>query len=846
MNSSVLKKAFPHLIAIAVFLIVAVVYCKPALEGKVVSQSDVVQWKQMAQQSFEYKEKHGHFPLWTESTFGGMPAYTIAMSNQSFLQLDPLSKTLSLGLPEPINYFWLACISFYILMVVMGINPWVGIMASLAYAYSTYDPVIIVTGHVTKMLAISYAPGVIAGLLLLYTRRYIWGLFVFTLFFALQINSNHLQVVYYVAMAMGLMTIFYLVDSVRKQQLKPMLIGIALAAVGGLIAYGTSTSGTLPLQEYTKETMRGGRTELASSTGKQETGAGLEKWYAFQWSYGIGETVTLFAPNIYGGGGHGRLITDNSKFAEKLNEEMGMPEDNGLAYVQDLSYWGPQPSTSGPVYLGAVIVFLSILGFILVKGWQRWWLLSISIVGIVLAWGDHFKAVNYFLFDYLPLNNKFRAPTLALILPQLAAPILAALGLTALIENKEPAAELFKKFKLTAYVGGALVVLLAGIYFMGDYQGSNDNRFKEQLINAKIRGLSQGKQPGPDAQAQAVASVNSVMKGLQDDRRSIAGHDLLRTTIFFLLTGLLIYFFLKGRIKPMALTVVLLVLSTYDLIAVDSDYLGYSDYIEQSDFEAALQPTQADQQIKADPDKGYRVVDELGGDPFTDARASYFHNSLGGYSPAKLGMYQDLIDSQLRKGNMQVYNMLNAKYFIQRDPQTNQPVARVNPQAYGPCWLVSSIHYVADGKEEMRALDSINVRDTVIIQKKFADQIKTNPVPDSTASIKLITNDNDDIKYTFSSKTDQFAVFSEIYYDKGWNAYIDGNKAPYFRVDYLLRGMPVPAGNHAIEFKFEPHSYAISQTIAGLSDLLVYLLLIAVIVSELRRRKAQTPTPAKA
>jgi Bacterial membrane protein YfhO len=843
MNSTFLKKALPHIIAIAVFLIVAVVYCRPTLQGKVVSQSDVLQWKEMAQQSFEYKDKTGHFPLWTESTFSGMPAYTIAMDSQGSFNYGYLGYLLSWGLPQPISFFFIACVCFYLLMVVLKVNPWVGVLASLAYAYCSYDPVIIVTGHITKMQAIAYAPGLLAALLLLFQRRWLWGTFLLALFVAFQLQTQHLQIVYYTFMSMGLLTVFYLANAFRLGEWRPALIAIGLAAVAVVIGYGTSTVNTMPVQEYSNETMRGGRTELTNGNSKLESKTGLSVDYAFQWSYGVGETLTLIVPDIYGGGSANNLeIGDNSKFAEKMSEELGAPEDTGIQFANGYAYWGALPFTTGTVYLGAVICFLAILGFVFLKDWTRWWLLSVIVVGIVLSWGKNFPALNNFLFDHFPFYNKFRAPSTALFMPQLAVPVLVALGLNYLLTAKVDATERWKKFKTASFVTGGLLVVLIGFYFMASYQGEGDIRLKDRLVQMKTQQLSQGRQGGQDTQQQAIATGNSLLKGLQADRQTMYGSDLLRTIILIVLAGALVAFYLKGRIKQPVLLAGLLVLSSYDLLAVASRYLSQDSFVEQADFDSAITPGAADTQIKNDPDKNFRVLDESGGDPFADAKASYFHNSVGGYSPAKLGLYQDLIDHQLSKGNMQVYDMLNTKYFIQADQRGGQPVARLNPGAFGPCWLVKAIHYVKDGNEEMKALDSINVKDTAIVQQRFASLVKAGPVPDSTASIRLENNLNDKIIYKSSAKTNQFAVFSEIYYDKGWNAFIDGQAAGYLRVDYVLRGMSIPAGEHTIEFRFEPRSYTTGIRISIWSSVLIYLLLIATIAMEWKNRNRQHPT----
>jgi hypothetical protein len=822
MNSTFLKKALPHILAVIVFLVVAIVYCKPALEGLIVNQHDTLGYKGMAQQSFEFKEKHGHFPLWTESMFSGMPAYTIAMDQKSNIALGYLSYILTLGLPAPISYFFLACICMYILTLVLRINPWIGVLASLAYAYSTYDPIIIVVGHITKMQAIAYAPAVIASLLLIYQRKWLWGAALLTCFFSFQVATQHLQVVYYTFISAAFLTLFYLIDSYRKGQIKPMLISIAIAAGAALIGFGALAVSNLPTQEYAKETMRSARTEL---TGKDVTNTmskgGLSPEYAFNWSYGITETANLLVPNAQGPGDLGRSITGNSKFVDKMTE-VGVPEDQALAMANSYAYWGEQPGTAGPAYMGAVCCMLFILGLVFVKGWQKWWLLSIAIVGIVLAWGKNFSVVNDFLLYHLPLYNKFRAPTQSLVLPQFALPLLGALGLDALIRSQESADMLWKKFKQAMFIMAALLVLVAGFYFTANYKAERDAMIQQRFVQMASRGQST-----PQAQQQATELASSLMNGLRADRQSIFGSDLLRTIILIALSGALIGLYIKGKYKQQLILLAgLLLLSTFDLLAVGRRYLTDENFIDPAEYEAQLAPTAANRQIRTDPDKNFRVFDQSAGDPFQDSHASYYHNSIGGYSPAKMGLYQDLIDRQLRNGNMRVYNMLNTKYFIEPNQSTGQPEARLNPDAYGPCWLVSSIHYVADGNEEMKALDSTNLRDTVIIQKKYQSQVKFAPVADSTAKLQLVENLNDKINYKFSAKTNQFAVFSEIYYDKGWNAFIDGNKADIIRVDYVLRGMSIPAGDHNIEFRFEPRSYELGNIINVWCSILGFLLLI--------------------
>jgi hypothetical protein len=852
MKSPFFKKALPHLIAIVLFLVVAIVYCRPALEGKVVNQSDVTQWKEMARQSFEYKEKYGRFPLWIESAFAGMPGYTIAIDGASTINVGYLGTVVFLGLPQPICFFFLACVCFYILMAVLRVNPWIATLAALAYAYSSYDPIIIGTGHVTKMWAIAWAPGVVAAFIMLLKRHYWWGTALLAFFFAMQMSSQHLQIVYYTGICMALLALFYVIDAFRNGKLKEAAIALGLAVVAGGIGFGTSVGSTLPDEEYAKETMRGGRTEL-SKTNAQESKNGLSYDYAFMWSYGIGETMTLAVPDAAGGGDlNTPEIGDNSKFADRAMQDIGISEDQALNDANYAVYWGPQPSTSGPVYLGAVICFLTIFSLVLLKGWAKWGLLASVIVGIIMAWGNHLTSINYFLFDHLPYYNKFRSPSTALFLPQLAAPILVALGLQQLLTGGLDAATLWKKFRTTAAAAGVLIVIILGYYFMAGFKPSGlnerENNRKQAWIQAKTQQLTRTGQPAETAQGQAQTSVNSAFKGLDEDRQSMYASDMWRSIALIVLTAALLGLFVKKKIKsPIVLLVGLILLSSYDLLGVASRYLKTESYADPADLEQSVQPSPADQQIMADPDKNFRVYDASDRGQFSqDARASNFYNSLGGYSPAKLGLYQDLIDHQLSKGNIQVFDMLNTRYILEADPRTGQFVAERNPGAFGPCWLVKGIHYVKDGDEEMQALDSVNVRDTVIIQQKYASRIPFQPVPDSTASLHLVDNVLEKIDYKFSAKTNQFAVFSEIYYDKGWNAYLDGKKTDYLRVDYLLRGMAVPAGEHTIEFRFEPHSYKLGTALTNWFSLLIYGMMIAAGVVEWRKRKAQAPAPTPA
>jgi Bacterial membrane protein YfhO len=835
MYSSLLKKAVPHLVAVVLFLVVALVYCKPALDGKVLNQSDVVNYKWMSQQSAEYKAKYGHFPLWTESAFGGMPGYNIAMDAKSKIQIGYLSYIITLGLPKPISFFFLAAICFYILTQVLRINPWVGILASLAFAYGTFNPVLVAVGHESEFQAIGYAPAVVASLLLIYQGRRLAGAALLVCFIGLQMSTQHLQIIYYTGWLCAFITVAFVVKSWKEKTMMDLVRSVPVAIAAALVGFGTYAITLLPTNEYAKETIRGGQSELTGG-GKSKSKGGLDKDYAFQYSNNLGETLTLIVPGAYGGGTDGKLYGEDSKFVQKM-EELGYPEDAAIENVNSLSYWGAQPIQAGTVYMGAVVCFLFILGIVFVQGWTKWWILTAAVVGILLSWGKYFPSFNFFLFDHLPFYNKFRAPTMALFFDQFSFPLLAALGLDQLLKIDNASDKAWKKFKSAVIISGGLLLLITVIYFSSDFKSPNDNGLKENLTGKLVQQAARGKQPTPEVQQQATAVGNSVISALKEDRKSLFGSDLLRTTLFIVLAAALVGLYLKKRIKPIILIIGLLVISSYDLLAEARKYLGEDNFVDPDAMESAFAPDGADQKILSDPNRNFRVFNESVRDFTTDARTSYFHNSLGGYHPAKLALYQDLIENQLSKGNFMVFNMLNTKYIIRSNPATGQRDAMVNPNAFGPCWLVKSIHYVGSADEEMKALDSINVRDTAIVDKRYEGIIPFAPVADSSATIKLLENLNDKITYSFSAKTNQFAVFSEIYYAQGWDVYLDGKKVDYCRVDYVLRGMPVPAGNHQIEFRFEPHSYELGSTITIFSSLIGYVLLFLAVVLGWKKAK---------
>ncbi|MDP9043019.1 MAG: hypothetical protein M3N30_13660, partial [Bacteroidota bacterium] len=727
MNSMFLKKALPHVIAMVVFWIVSVAFNKTALEGKTLRQSDVQGFTGMARQSVEFRERFGHFPLWTESMFSGMPAYNIAFEGTSPVNIGYLNHLFYVG-PKPIYFFFIACVCFYILTQVFGLSLLISLLGSVAYAFATFNPILVSVGHDTELIAIGYLPAVIAGALLILRGRYLGGTALMTVFFGLEVSTQHLQIVYYTGIIIGIIAIVYIITNRKEKKPVHFLVAsllLAFSLVVGMLNYAYTL---LPTKDVSTETMRGGKSQLTQADTKNTTKGGLNKDYAFSWSYGIPETMTLFVPGMQGGGNSGKMITGDSKFADKLTEA-GMPEENALEMANSRAYWGEQPFTAGPVYLGAVICFLFILGMVYVKSWHKWWILSICIVGIVMAWGRHFAFVNYFLFDNLPLYSKFRAPSMALVMPQLGFALLAVLGLNEFVNSVERKDLVFGQFKKTLYATGALILVSLLVLLMSDFKSDGDARVKDGFISNITQQMSKGKQPTPDMQQQAAQTVNGWMSALHADRQAIFQADLIRSVFFVLLAAALSWLYFRGKIKAVVLLSGLLVLSSYDLLAEGKKYLSDDNYVEPETIESSFTLSDADKRINADPEKNFRVLDMSSGDPFQDAHTSYFHNSVGGYHPAKLALYNDLIEHQLVKGNQMVFNMLNTKYII-RKGQDGREEAMVNAGALGSCWLVSDILFVKNADQEMAALDSINVKDTAIVENTYKDRISFMPVKD--------------------------------------------------------------------------------------------------------------------
>ncbi len=831
------KNALPHAIAVLIFLIISVAYCLPVFQGMVVNQHDMLGTRGMTQQSIEFFEKYGRYPLWTNSMFGGMPTFQILIAAKYNIGILGLHQIFTLFLPSPASLFFLSCICFYILTQVVKLKPWVGIIGSVAYAFASYNAIISMVGHVTKFATMGYAPLVLAGVLLLMQRKYIWGFAITLISSTLFFNQNHVQIVYYFMLLFVFLGIAFLIQTIQSKEYKHFFQTAILAIVAVAISACSFAILLLPTKEYADETMRGGKSELTLGVKKENLSkGGLKKDYAFLWSYGKQETFTFILPNYVGSSNDPSEFGENSKIITAF-QESGLPNDAVNYFYRYMSpYWGDQLNTAGPVYFGAIICMLFIAGLFFVSRKYLSWLIPATIIGVILAWGSNFSAINYFLFDHLPALNKFRAPSMALVLPQFTFAFIASLALQEIFYGNLESAKLFKKLRYAAISCGAVVVLLVAVYFTTSFSNERTKDTKQAITEQLAQSMSQGKQPTQEMLNQASTISSTLIKALVEDRKGLFGSDLIRLIILLSLGGIIIWLGIKNKINATVAIFILSIISFIDLISVSSRYLNKSKFTTPDEYLSVFTPTTADNQIKMDTGY-YRVFDQAGGDPFQDSRTSYFHNSIGGYSPAKLGLYNDLIEHQLGKGNIEVFNMLNTKYFIVSGPN-NQPVAQINQLANGPAWFVKSIKYVNSADEEMLALDSLHSRDTVVIDKREQQKVTISPVFDSSASIKLVKNLNDEIIYQSNASTNQFAVFSEIYYPKGWKAYVDEKETPIVKVDYAFRGINLPAGNHTIKFEFAPSSYTLGNTLnlaAGVISILS--LLICGILLWIQRKK---------
>ncbi len=854
------KKYLPHLLIIGAFLIISWMYAYPALSGKELAQGDNISWKGMSHEATVEYERTGKPVLWSNSMFGGMPTYTFYMGRTANY-VAYIEQAIQAILPKPAYFFFIAMLGFYLLMQVLGINRWLSAIGAFAYAFATYNPGIIAAGHDTKMLSMGYLPGVLAGIMLIYRGRWLPGMALTGITFALMFQNQHVQILFYMGIILLGLACGLLYIAVKEGKLKQFVIASALT----LVTLALGASPTLPqflsTLEYSKMSTRGGHSELTLNHDKNKTTGGLDKDYAFMWSNSPGETFCLLVPGLYGGSSSEPAGTSSNTY-ERLTS-LGVPEESAEQFVAHLPlYWGPQRFLAGPFYIGAAICFLFMLGMLVVRSPHKWWIAALCFLAIVMSWGDNFRGFNYFLFDTVPVLNKLRTPSMVLVIPQLLFPVIACWGLHDILNGKISREELWKKTRLSLIVTGGLCLVLAiGSRMFFDFRGTRHNEATdERLLQGYTQQLS-GRQQDPAAIAQAKESAAKVLSAVHDDRMAMATKSGLVSALYIAMAGGLIWAYSRNKIKGQYLIGGLALVVAIDLIPIAWRYLNEQNYVDPETYAESFNPRPADAQILQDKDPYYRVLD-VTKDVYNDATQAYFHKCIGGYNPAKMEIYQDLIDVHMRGQdfNAQVLNMLNTKYFIVPGPQGGAEVIP-NANASGNAWFVSGVKQVNTADEEILSLKAaklgdtaqnaggdFNPKETAIVRNTFASQLQgLQPGRDSGAQVRLAQYGLNDISYVYSNPREGLAVFSDIWYPYGWKAYVDGKELPIIRANYVLRALRLPPGNNKrIDFKFHPTKFYTGNTIAGISSLLLYALLIGAIVYAVRREKGEEGTENEA
>ncbi len=822
-----LNKITPHLAAIAVFVLASLLFCKPVLEGNVLQQHDIIGWKGAAQESFEVKAKTGHMPLWNTHVFSGMPNYQIALEGKQS-PLPNLQKVFGLWLPNPANFFFIACITFYILALALGLNPLTGILGGLAFAFSTYNPVIISAGHETKMYAIAFMPLLLAGLILIFNKKYWVGLAVATLGAHMELTANHPQINYYFFIVAAFISLFYAIEWIRQKDFKHIFITLSLVVVAALAGLGTYYLAYSTTKEYAAFTMRGGKTvEIQGNQVKAVNTKGLDDDYALSYSMKIAEPLVMLMPNAFGSSSS-QVIGENSKVIEKLVQR-GIPETGAAQLATLPAYWGgmikaSEVGTSGPPYVGAIICLLALIGFVCVSHPLRWGLLAATVLAIFMSWGSYFPSFNLFLLHHLPLYNKFRAPSMILVIPQLTLVIMAAITVQKIFFSKDGREFLQQNFKKISLATGGLIVFI-GLVFLGQ---SYTPGLAEHVLQANNFDKTNAE------------IYPTIVAGLKADRQSLFGAQLLRTILFALVVLGILWLYLKNRLKPAVATGILGLILLVDLWVVDKKYLTDEFYVPKEEAKGnAFIKSPVDEKILQDKDPHFRVFDVTNG--FTDNRASYFHRSALGYHAAKLRVYQDVIERYFTPvPNEQILNALDVKYFVNLNSQ-GQPDVVQNQHAYGAVWFVKGMKPAKNDVDALQEIGQTNLRDTTVVAAADVPKL-TVGAADSSSTIQLVNYGNDRIEYKSASGTPQFAVFSEVYYPAGWKASIDGKPTEIIRTNYFMRGLSVPAGNHTITFVFDPDSVRKGNTISYLSGWLVIILVLGGFAMEYwTTRKKQNP-----
>ena len=826
-----MKKAIPHIIAIVSFLIITFAYLSPVFSGKDIFGGDTQSYVGMAHEANTYNATHDEQTLWTGSMFSGMPTYQICMKDDSSI-ISILDDTLRL-LPGPVYKVFLYLVGFYILLIAFGLSPYLAIAGSIAFSFGSYNLIILVAGHNTKAIAIAYMAPIIASIYLGFKKEKPYlGATLLALFLGLGIYANHIQIIYYTLFIAIILGISEIVFAIKEKTIKKFLISFGFLCLGAVLAIGLNATRLLTTAEYSKYTMRGDSNGLTLIESGNKHGLDID--YITAWSYGIDETLTLLIPDFKGGSSATYLDAD-SHTAQKMGQLTGF-RDTGkdlsstdkerlsrtnnpknlaeLVYIQPMpTYWGTQPFTSGPVYAGAIVCFLFIVGCIIVPNRQRYWLIAATILGILLSWGHNFMPFTEFFVNYVPLYDKFRTVSMTLTISCLCMAILAFLAIKELMDENVDTKKKLKSLYIGAGITGGLCLIFALIPSLaGDFSASSDNSYG--------------------------STYSFLTQTLPLDRMGMLGADALRSFIFIALAFALLFFYVKGKVKTIVASIALIILCAADMIPVAHRYLNERSFVKKEVTNKPFSASDADKYILADKTEDFRVLN-LTVDIFNSSAPSYFHKNVGGYSAVKLRRYQELIEVHLSKEirnftyslktistlaeaeeafkQTPVLNMLNTKYVI----YAPQAMPIVNPYKMGNAWLVDNVNLVNSADEEMLSLGLDSLANTVIVDKSTENAPADKKYNSANGKIELINYEPNVMTYKFSSTEDQLAVFSEIYYPDGWNAYINGEKATYFRANYLLRAMNLKAGDYTIEFRFEPKSYDIGKILSIICSILL-------------------------
>lgn len=767
------KQFFPYLIAITIFIVASLLYFHPVLKGNQMVQSDITQFRGMAKEIQDFRAETGQEPYWTGSAFSGMPAFQLS-AYYPHDYIGFIDKFIRF-LPRPADYLFLYFLSFFILLTALKTDWKLAVLGALSFGFSTYLIIIFGAGHNAKAHAIGYMPLVAAGVLWIFQKRYLLGFIVTSLAVALEVKANHPQMTYYLFFALLILGLVELIDAFKKKEIQVFAKQVAVLVIAGVIGVGVNSTRLLSMKEYADVSTRGTSELTINPDGSEkETTSGLDKSYITEYSYGIPETFNLMVPRFMGGGIVEELH-DESHTYEFVESVAGKQQADGFT-KQVLTYWGKQPIVEAPAYIGVVVFFLFFLGFFIVKGKLKFWLVGAFVFSIVLSWGKNFPSVTNLFIDYVPLYNKFRAVSSIQVIAEFCVPILAILALKEFFHGDKK--EQIESLKKAAYVtAGVLLLGLLYAFTTATFEGLNDGSY------AQYKGL-----------------IDAIIA----DRKAMLYGDTFRSFVLVALTGGVLWLFSKKKLNQTRSILLIGAFVLFDLVSVNLNYVNSEDFKSARKVEKPFKKSPADQIILKD-DSHYRVAN-VAVNFVNEGSTSFFHKSIGGYHAAKMGRYNDLINFHLAKNNTEVMNMLNTKYFL-LGKEANQ--VRVNPDANGNAWFIHGLRLASNANQEILALDSLNTKEQAVVEMKEWKRVYPNKTEisyekDSTASIQLQEYKLTELRYRSKSTKEQFAVFSEIYYKNGWNAYLDGKLVPHVRVNYVLRGMYVPPGDHKIVFKFEP------------------------------------------